>query len=43
MIHQHQAPGADRAITDAIDTHVQTERDGDDDADSPSGVHGPAG
>jgi integrase len=30
MIYQHEARGADRAITDAIDTHVQAEHDGDD-------------
>jgi len=27
MIYQHEARGADKAITDAIDRHVQTERD----------------
>jgi hypothetical protein len=32
MIYQHEARGADHAITNAIDAHVQTERgkDGDD-------------
>jgi integrase len=29
MIYQHEARGADRAIADAIDTHVQAERDND--------------
>jgi hypothetical protein len=27
LIYQHQASGADRRITDAIDLHVQAERD----------------
>jgi len=43
MIYQHQARGADRAITDAIDTHVQAEHDDDDDEDGPSGAPVPAG
>jgi integrase len=32
LIYQHEARGADQRITDAIDSHVQTERDdqGDD-------------
>jgi integrase len=34
MIYQHEARGADRAITDAIDTHVQAEHDGDDEDNS---------
>jgi integrase len=33
MIYQHQARGADRAITDAIDTHVQAEQRAEDDED----------
>jgi integrase len=33
MIYQHEARGADRAITDAIDSHVQAEQLGDDDND----------
>ena len=32
LIYQHEARGADQAITDAIDTHVQAER-GQDDGD----------
>jgi integrase len=37
MIYQHEARGADRAITDAIDTHVQAEQHhGDEDASSAS-------
>ena len=28
MIYQHQARGADRAITSAIDAHVEAERQG---------------
>jgi len=31
MIYLHEARGADRAITDAIDSHVQAERHDDDD------------
>jgi hypothetical protein len=27
MIYQHEARGADKAITDAIDAHVQGEQD----------------
>jgi integrase len=44
MIYQHEAQGADRAITDAIDTHVQAEqsRRGDDE-DGPAGILVPAG
>ena len=34
MIYQHQARGADKTVTNAIDAHIATER-GDDD-------HGPA-
>lgn len=30
MIYQHEAQGADRAVTDAIDTHIQAERHDDD-------------
>ena len=41
MIYQHEAHGADKAITNAIDTHVQAEqaRRGD----GPTGVLIPAG
>jgi hypothetical protein len=44
MIYQHEARGADTAITNAIDTHVQAEpaRRGDDE-DGPTGVLIPAG
>ena len=28
LIYQHEARGADKRITDAIDTHVQAERSG---------------
>ena len=41
MIYQHEARGAEQAITDAIDTHVQAEHQGDDD-DGPAGVLVPA-
>jgi len=37
MIYQHEARCADRAITDAIDRHVQTERDGNDEDDRVAG------
>ena len=44
MIYQHEARGADRTITDAIDTHVQAEQARpDDDDDGPTGVLVPAG
>jgi integrase len=44
MIYQHEAQGADRAITDAIDTHVQGEQaKRDDDDDGSAGVLTPAG
>jgi integrase len=44
MIYQHEARGADKTITNAIDTHVQAEqaRRGDDE-DGPTGVLVPAG
>ena len=46
MIYQHEARGADRRITDAIDLHVQAEKaekdEGDDD-DGSAGVLVPAG
>jgi hypothetical protein len=41
MIYQHEARGADQKITNAIDTHVQTERGKDD--DDAAGVLVPAG
>jgi integrase len=44
MIYQHEARGADKAITGGIDAHVQAERDQDDDGDDGSaGVLVPAG
>jgi hypothetical protein len=44
MIYQHEARGADRAITDAIDTHVQAEqRNDDDDDDGSAGALAPVG
>jgi hypothetical protein len=33
MIYQHEARGADKAITDAIDAHLTGEQLGDDDGD----------
>ena len=45
MTYQHEARGADRTITDAIDTHVQAEQAtrGNDDEDGRTGVLVPAG
>jgi integrase len=44
MIYQHEARGADTAITNAIDMHVQAEpARRDDDEDGPTGVLIPAG
>jgi hypothetical protein len=45
LIYQHAARGADQRITDAIDFHVQAERDdqGDDDDNGPGGALVPAG
>jgi integrase len=44
MIYQHESRGADKAITDAIDRHVQTEqKEGDDEDGGDAGVLVPAG
>ena len=44
MIYQHEAQGADKAITNAIDTHVQGgQARRRDDEDGSSGVLVPAG
>jgi integrase len=43
MIYQHEARGADQAITNAIDTHVQAEQRGNDDDDGPDGALVPVG
>jgi integrase len=44
MIYQHKARGADAAMTNAIDAHVQAEQSNDDDRDDGlAGVLGPAG
>jgi integrase len=43
MIYQHEARGADKAITDAIDKHVDDEhRQDDDEDDGPAGARVPA-
>jgi integrase len=42
MIYQHEARGADKAITAAIDRHVQTERDNNDEDDGTPGELAPA-
>ena len=41
MIYQHEARGADQAITNAIDSHVQAEQRGDEDGQA--GVLAPVG
>jgi integrase len=44
LIYQHEARGADRAITNAINAHVEAEqRDDRDDEDGPAGAFVPAG
>ena len=46
LIYQHEARGADQAITNAIDKHVQAEQDNDaqrDDDDGQAGALAPAG
>lgn len=43
MIYQHEARGADKAITDAIDTHVEDEKRKDDDEGGAAGSTGAAG
>jgi integrase len=43
LIYQHEARGADKWITGAIDAHVQAERGQDDDDDGTAGVLVPAG
>jgi integrase len=43
MIYQHEARGADQAITTAIDSHVLAEQRGDEDDDRQAGVFAPVG
>jgi integrase len=43
MIYQHESRGADQAITDAIDRHVQTEQDGDQDDGGSADTLAPVG
>ena len=43
MIYQHVARCADKAITDAIDTHVQVEKRSNDGEDGAAGLLVPAG
>jgi hypothetical protein len=43
LVYQHEARGADRRITDAIDSHVQAERDQDGDGDGLAGAFVPTG
>jgi hypothetical protein len=42
MIYQHVARGADKATTDAIDTHVQAQKLSNDRADGAAEVQVPA-
>jgi len=43
LIYQHEARGADKRITEAIDFHLQAERDQGDDHDGAAGALVPAG
>jgi hypothetical protein len=43
IIYQHEARGADAAITNAIDAHVESEQGNGDDDGGASGVVVPAG
>jgi integrase len=43
MIYQHEARGADKAITSAIDQHVQAEQRGDEGDDGQAGGLAPVG
>jgi hypothetical protein len=43
LIYQHEARGADRRVTDAIDSHVQAERDQGGEDDGTAGALVPAG
>ncbi len=43
MIYQHEARGADQAITSAIDSHVRTEQGGDESDDGEASTLAPAG
>ena len=43
MIYQHEAQGADKTITTAIDTHVQAEQAKRDEEDGSAGILVPAG
>jgi integrase len=43
MIYQHEARGADKTITSAIDAHIVTEQGQDDDDDGSAAALGPVG
>jgi integrase len=43
MIYQHEAQGADQAITKAIDAHIEAQHDDGDDDDGTAGALVPAG
>jgi integrase len=41
LIYQHEARGADKTITSAIDAHIISEQEGRDDKDSQAGALAP--
>jgi integrase len=41
LIYQHEARGADKTITSAIDAHIISEQEGRDDEDSQAGALAP--
>ena len=43
MIYQHEARGADKTITSAIDAHITSEQQGRDDDDGQAGALVPVG
>jgi hypothetical protein len=43
LMYQHEARGADKRITDAIDFHVQAERGIAEDVDGTGGLLAPVG
>jgi hypothetical protein len=43
LIYQHEARGADKTITSAIDAHIVTEQGQDDDDHGSAGALGPVG
>lgn len=43
VIYQHEVRGADQAITNAMDTHLQAEQHKEDDDDGQAGTLAPVG